>query len=99
MKLLVKYEFLKILRRKSTLIVMAASLLLTAVFFGLPVLRFQTYHQDGVLRGLAGIAYEKKQSADLSVLLTDEYIADSIREVQELLKILRMSAMTETSSF
>ena len=84
MKLLVKYEFLKILRRKSTLIVMAASLLLTAVFFGLPVLRFQTYHQDGVLRGLAGIAYEKKQYADLSVLLTDEYIADSIREVQEL---------------
>lgn len=63
---------------------MAVSLLLTAVLFGLPVLRFQTYHQDGVLRGLAGIAYEKKQYADLSVLLTDEYIADSIREVQEL---------------
>ena len=36
MKTLVKYEFLKILRKKSTLIVMAVSLLLTAFLFGLP---------------------------------------------------------------
>ena len=53
--MLIQYEFLKILRKKSTLIVMAASLVITAVFFGLPVLRFQTYNQDGVLRGLEGI--------------------------------------------
>ncbi len=60
------------------------SLILTAVFFSLPILQFQTYDQGGVLRGLEGIAFEKKQYAELSVTLTDEYIADSIREVQEL---------------
>lgn len=38
MKTLVKYEFLKILRKKSTLIVMAVSLLITVFFFGLPIL-------------------------------------------------------------
>ena len=54
MKCLVKYELLKILRKKSTLIIMAASLLITAVFFGLPVIQFQIYNQDGVLKGLGG---------------------------------------------
>ena len=82
--MLIQYEFLKILRKKSTLIVMAASLVITAVFFGLPVLRFQTYNQDGVLHGLEGIQYEKEQYADISVPLTNEYIAGTIREVQEL---------------
>ena len=62
--MLIKYEFLKILRKKSTLIVMAASLLVTAFLFGLPVLQFQTYNQDGVIKGLDGIAYAKEQAAD-----------------------------------
>ena len=82
--MLIKYEFLKILRKKSTLIVMAASLLVTAFLFGLPVLQFQTYNQDGVIKGLEGIAYEKEQAADYSVPLTNEYVAETIREVQQL---------------
>lgn len=43
--MLIKYEFLKILRKKSTLIVMVVSLLLTAFLFGLPIMRYQTYNQ------------------------------------------------------
>lgn len=84
MKTLVKYEFLKILRKKSTLIAMAVSLLITAGFFGIPIIRFQIYNQDGVLRGLEGIAYEKEQYANISVPLTNEYVTDTIREVQAL---------------
>ena len=84
MKTLVKYEFLKILRKKSTLIAMAVSLIITAIFFVLPITRFQIYNQDGVLRGLEGIAYEKGQYADVSVPLTNEYVAETIREVQAL---------------
>lgn len=82
--MLVKYEFLKMLRKKSTLIVMAVSLLVTAFLFGLPVLQFQTYNQEGVMKGMEGIAYEKEQAADYSVPLTDEYINETIREVQQL---------------
>lgn len=82
--MLVKYEFLKILRKKSTLIVMAASLLVTAFLFGLPILQFQTYNQDGVIKGFDGIAYEKEQAKAYSVPLTDEYITETIREVQQL---------------
>ena len=82
--MLVKYEFLKILRKKSTLIVMAVSLILTGFLFGLPIIQYQTYNQDGVIKGTEGIAYEKEQYADLSVPLSEEYIAETIREVQEL---------------
>lgn len=84
MKTLVKYEFLKILRKKSTLIAMAVSLIITAISFVLPIARFQIYNQDGVLRGLEGIAYEKGWYADVSVPLTNEYVAETIREVQAL---------------
>ena len=82
--MLVKYEFLKILRKKSTLIVMAISLILTGVLFGLPIMQFQTYNQDGVLKGSAGIAYEKEQYEKFSVPLTEEYVTETIKEVQAL---------------
>ena len=47
--MLVKYEFLKILRKKSTFIVMAVSLVLTGFLFGLPIVQYQIYNQDGVI--------------------------------------------------
>lgn len=84
--MLIKCEFLKILRKKSTLIVMVASLLVTAFLFGLPIIQFQTYNQSGVIKGFKGIAYEKEQYSTISVPLTNEYIAETIREVQELFK-------------
>lgn len=82
--MLVKYEFLKILRKKSTIIVMAISLLLTAFLFGLPILQYQTYNQNGVIKGFEGIAYEKEQYKDLTVPITDEYAAQTITEYQKL---------------
>ena len=82
--MLIKYEFLKILRKKSTLIVMAASLLVTAFLFGLPILQFQTYNHGEVIKGLEGISYEKEQAAAYSVPLTNEYVTETIREVQQL---------------
>lgn len=82
--MLIKYEFLKIVRKKSTIIVMAVSLLLTAFLFGLPILQFQTYHQDGVIKCLEGIAYDKKQYEDISVTITDEYVEKTITEYQKL---------------
>ena len=63
---------------------MAVSLLITVFFFGLPILQFQTYNQDGVLQGLEGIKYEKEQYATISVPLTNEYVGKTIEEVQEL---------------
>lgn len=82
--MLVKYELLKILRKKSTFIVMAVSLILTGFLFRLPVMQYQIYDQDGVIKGADGIAFEKEQYAELSVPLSEEYIAETIREVQRL---------------
>ena len=82
--MLMKYEFLKILRKKSTITVMAASLLLTAFLFSLPILQYQTYNQDGVIKGSAGIAYTKSQYQDISVPITEEYVEKTITEYQKL---------------
>lgn len=84
--MLIKYEFFKILRKKSTFIVMAVSLIITGFFFGLPIMQYQIYNQNDVIKGVAGIAYEKEQYKDLSVLLSDKYITKTIKEVQELFK-------------
>ncbi len=84
--MLVKYEFLKILRKKSTLIVMAASLVLTGFLFGLPIMQYQTYNQDGAIKGASGIAYEKEQFVRISVPLSEEYITETMKEVQHLFK-------------
>lgn len=82
--MLVKYEFLKILRKKTTLIVMAASLLVTAFLFGLPAMQYQTYDQNGVIKGAEGIEYNKGLYEDISVPLTEEYVTGLIQEVQTL---------------
>lgn len=82
--MLIKYEFLKILRKKPTLIVMAVSLIFTTFLFGLPIMQYQTYNQDGVIKGKEGIDYQKKQYSDLSIPLSEEYIAKTIFEVQHL---------------
>lgn len=84
--MLVKYEFIKILRKKSTLIVMLVSLMVTVFLFGLPIMQYQTYNQDGVIKGLDGIAYDKEQCSQISVALSEEYIMKTILEVQELFK-------------
>lgn len=83
-KMLVKYEFLKILRKKSTIVIMLVSLLITAVFFALPIIQYQTCRKDGVLRGLEGIQYDKEQYESISVLLTNEYITETIEEIKQL---------------
>lgn len=82
--MLIKYELLKLLRKKSTVILMAASLALTAFLFALPVIQYQTYDQDGVIKGREGIAYEKEQVKKLPSYLTEEYVAGAIREVKKL---------------
>ncbi len=81
---MIKYEFLKIMRKKSTLIIMAVSLLVTSFLFGLPIMQYQTYSEDGVIKGKEGIAFSKKQFMDLSVPLSEEYITEIIKEVQQL---------------
>lgn len=82
--MLVKYEFLKIIRKRSTGIFLLVSLLATVFFFGLPVIQYYTVSEDGDHRGLEGIKYQKEQYENISVLLTEDYITAAIREVQEL---------------
>ena len=97
--MLIKYEFLKILRKKSTIIIMAASFILTTLLFGIQIIQYQVYNENGVIKGSAGIAYEKEQYKDLSVSLSEEYITKTILEVQQLLKTQIILDMTGMNSF
>ncbi len=82
--MLVKYEFLKLLRKKSTIAVMLVSLLVTVFFFGLPIMQYYTMSQDAEYRGMEGIAYQKEQYEKISIPLTNAYIQENILEVQQL---------------
>lgn len=82
--MLIKYEILKIVKKKSTLITMIISLMVTALLFALPAIGFQTYNKGGVIKGAAGIAYQKAEYEELSGELTNEYVTDAIREYQRL---------------
>ena len=53
---------------------MTISLILTAFLFDFPIMQYQTYNQDGAMKGGEGIVYEKEQYSELSVTLTEEYI-------------------------
>ena len=81
---LIKYEFLKIAKRRSTLAVMLISLIITAFMFGLPVLQFQTYDKEDVRKGIEGIRYERSIKDGIDVTLTDEYVETVIDEVNGL---------------
>ncbi len=82
--MLIQYELLKLLRKKFTLILMAVSLALTAFLFGLPVMQYQIYDENGVIKGMEGIRYEKEQAVKLPTFLTEEYIAKTVHQVQGL---------------
>ena len=84
MNTLIKYEFLKIAKKRSTLIVMFVSLIITAFLFGLPILQFQTYDKDVLMKGMDGIRYERSIKNGIDVTLTDEYAKSVIDEVNML---------------
>ena len=84
MNTLIKYEFLKIAKKRSTLIVMFVSLIITAFLFGLPILQFQTYDKDVLMKGMDGIRYERSIKDGIDVTLTDEYAESVIDEVNML---------------
>ena len=56
---LIKYEFLKLAKRKSSLVVVLAGLVVTAFLFMLPTLQSKYYTQDGAVEGISGVATER----------------------------------------
>ena len=82
--MLLKYEFLKIVKKKSTLIIMAVSILITALLFEMPAMQYQICDKDGMIKGIEGIKYTQNTYKDISVFLTEEYVTNLIKEVQTL---------------
>ena len=81
---LIKYEFLKLAKRKSSLVVVLAGLVVTALLFMLPALQATYYTQDGAVEGMAGIAIEKADVEATAGLLTGDFISQNVEEYQRL---------------
>lgn len=84
MTTLIQYELLKIIRKKSTIIVLSVGLLLIVLLFGQPLMQFEVYHENGSIKGAAGIAYAKENDKKLAASLTEQYITDTVKEYQRL---------------
>lgn len=81
---LIKYEFLKLAKRKSSLVVVLAGIVVTAFLSMLPTLQSKYYTQDGAVEGMAGIAIEKADVEATAGLLTSDLIAQNVEEYQRL---------------
>ena len=81
---LIKYEFLKLAKRKSSLAVVLAGIVVTAFLFMLPTFQSKYYTQDGAVEGMAGIAIEKADVEATAGLLTGDLIAQNVEEYQRL---------------
>lgn len=84
MMALIKFEFLKLAKRKSSLAVVLAGLIVTAFLFTLPVLQFKYYTAEGAVEGTAGIALEKAQTEETAGLLTGDFVAQNVEGYQRL---------------
>ena len=84
--MLIKYEFLKILRKKSTIIIMAASFILTTLLFGIQIIQYQVYNENGVIKGPAGIAYEKNNTRIYLFLCLKNILLKQFLRLQQLFK-------------
>lgn len=81
---LIKYEFLKLAKRKSSLAVVLVGIVVTAFLFMLPTFQSKYYTQDGAVEGMAGIAIEKADVEATAGLLTGDLIAQNVEEYQRL---------------
>jgi hypothetical protein len=82
---LFKYEFMKIARKRMSIIVVFASMFLTLLLFIMPVKNYISLERDGSqVNGVAAIQLEKEYAKELDGTLTEERVAKDIREYQAL---------------
>lgn len=85
MRTLIKFEFLKLYKKKMNLIVFWGTCVLMAVFMLMSVVQTWIYDDEGnKIAGLDYVAYKKETMKELSGPLTDEKVEEIIREYQEM---------------
>ncbi|WP_342436954.1 ABC transporter permease subunit [Paenibacillus sp. FSL L8-0436] len=85
MNSLFKYEFMKIAKKRMNIVVVLVSLFLTLLFFIMPVQNYISLERDGSqVNGAAAIQLEKEYAKELEGTLTEERVAQDIKEYQTL---------------
>lgn len=81
---LMKYEFLKIIRRKSSFIMLIICLLINGYLFGVIALQERTYDENGKeYVGISAIEKEKQNYSIHGGLMTEEKVAEDILVYQK----------------
>lgn len=82
---LIKFEFMKLYKKKMNLIVFWGTCILMAIFMFMSVEQTWIYDEDGnKVAGLDYVAYKKETMKELSGPLTDEKVEEIIKEYQEM---------------
>lgn len=82
---LLKYEFIKIAKKRINIIVVFVSLCLTLVLFALPVKNYIALERDGSqVTGAAAIQLDQEYARELVGTLTEERVTKDIKEYQAL---------------
>ncbi|MBW9171489.1 hypothetical protein K2F43_09730 [Clostridium estertheticum] len=83
---LMTFEFKKLAKKRTNIITVLISVILTIIFFALPIIQFEAYDTKGnQYTGFKAIALKKEQSKELSSsTITEETVTKAIKEYQKL---------------
>ena len=82
---LIKFEFKKLAKKRSNIITVLVSIILTIIFFTVPILEFGTYDTKGNYHtGFKAIPLKKQSKELFPSTITDENVAKAIKEYQQL---------------
>lgn len=85
---LIKFEFKKLAKKRTNIITVLVSIILTIIFFSLPAMRFEYTDTKGEkYKGLKAIELKKEDIKDISVQVTEEQVEKDIKEYQRLFSI------------
>ncbi len=82
---LIKFEFKKLAKKRTNIITVLVSVILTIIFFSSPTMRFEAFDTKGNhYKGFKAIALEKENTKELSIKITEEQVEKDIKEYQRL---------------
>ncbi|MBU3184870.1 hypothetical protein [Clostridium estertheticum] len=82
---LIKFEFKKLAKKRTNIIIILVSVIATIIIFSLPTMRFEyTDTKGNDYKGLKAIALQKENVKERSIKMTEDRITKDIKEYQRL---------------
>ncbi|MDU1320770.1 MAG: hypothetical protein E6931_04575 [Clostridium botulinum] len=93
---LIKFEFKKLAKKKSNIITILVSVILTIILFSMSITRFEYFNLKGHYTGLKAIELKKQDAKKLPIEVTEDQVAKDIKNYQSLFLNPANTKKTET---